>query len=424
MSTPAAAVAPFGAIPDNVPADRVVDVDLFNLEGIEEGYQEAVKRLSRPGGPGIVWTPRNGGHWIITRGTAIADVLRAPERFSSKVIVLPKLAGEKYDFIPTRMDPPEHGPRRQVINKVLNLREMRRIEDSVRQTAIDLIEPLVARGACDFSAEYAHLFPIRVFIRMVDLPIEDAPKLKFYAQQILRPDGVTGEEMATSVDNAIKGFYEYLSPVINARRDKSGTDMISVVINSEINGKPMPHDEACSAIANLLLAGLDTVVSFLSFVMIFLGRNPGHVTELTNNPGSIPNCVEELLRRFPIVSDARIVANDFEYEGVMLKRGDMVQVPTALSGLDDQMNVDPLKVDFHRKNPKHNTFGDGPHRCAGMHLARMEITVTLQEWLSRIPRFRMVEKHRPVYSSGMVATVENVHLQWKADDTVPTEGTQ
>jgi cytochrome P450 len=126
-----------------------------------------------------------------------------------------------------------------------------------------------------------------------------------------------------------------------------------------------------------------------------------------------------LLRRFPIVSDARIVANDFEYEGVLLKRGDMVQVPTALSGLDEQLNADPLKVDFHRKNPKHNAFGDGPHRCAGMHLARMEITVTLQEWLSRIPRFRMVESHRPVYSSGMVATVENVHLQWDPAGTTP-----
>ena len=412
MSMPAPVAATFGDVPDNVPADRIVDVDLFNLVGIEEGYQEAVKRLQRPGGPGIVWTPRNGGHWIITRGTAVGDVLRNPERFSSKIIVLPKLAGEKYDFIPTRMDPPEHGPRRQVVNKVLNLREMRRIEHNVRQTAISLIEPLVGRGACDFSAEYAHHFPIRVFITMVDLPIEDAPKLKHYAQQILRPDGATGEEKAESVDKAIKGFYDYLSPVIHERRGKDGTDMISVVINSDINGKPMPHDEACSVIANLLLAGLDTVVSFVSFVMIFLGRNPDHVKQLTDNPASIPNCVEELLRRFPIVSDARIVANDFEYDGVQLKRGDMVQVPTAFSGLDEQLNENPWKVDFHRKNPKHNTFGDGPHRCAGMHLARMEITVTLQEWLARIPRFRMVESDRPIYSSGMVATVENVHLKW------------
>jgi len=86
--------------------------------------------------------------------------------------------------------------------------------------------------------------------------------------------------------------------------------------------------------------------------------------------------------------------------------------PGAFSGLDEQLNENPWKVDFHRKNPKHNTFGDGPHRCAGMHLARMEITVTLQEWLARIPRFRMVESDRPIYSSGMVATVENVHLKW------------
>ncbi|MFC0306086.1 cytochrome P450 [Rhizorhabdus histidinilytica] len=412
MNSYTAGAVPAGDIPDNVPIDRVFDVDCFNLAGIEEGYQEACKRLQAPGMPNMIWTPRNGGHWIVTRGKLVRDVLNSPDRFSSQVIVLPKEAGEKYDLLPTRLDPPQHGGHRAVINKTLNPREMRRIESSVRQIAIDLIEPLVAKGRCDFSLDFAQQFPIRVFMKMVDLPMTDAPLLKHYATQILRPDGANSAEMAISVENAVQGFYAYLEPVINERRGNDGTDMVSIVINSEIDGAPISQADALSLIANLLLAGLDTVVSFLSFMMLFLGRNPEHLKQLADNPASIPQSVEELLRRFPIVSDARMVTDDFEYDGVMLKRGDMVQVPTALAGLDEEMNEDPWKVIFNRKKLEHSTFGGGPHRCAGLHLARMEITITLQEWLARIPSFRVTKDANPIFSSGMVAMVENVPLEW------------
>lgn len=405
---------PAGAVPDNVPIDRVFDVDVFNLAGLDEGYQEACKRLQQPGMPNLIWTPRNGGHWIVTRGAMVRDVLRDPARFSSQVIVLPKEAGEKYDLLPTRLDPPQHGEHRAVINKVLNPREMRRIEESVRVIAVELIEPLVEKGKCDFSLDYAQQFPIRVFMKMVDLPMDDAPLLKHYATQILRPDGATGSEMAVSVEKAVQGFYSYLDPIINARRGGDGLDMITMVINSEIDGRPIPQADALSLIANLLLAGLDTVVSFLSFVMLFLARNPDHLAQLAADIDGIPLSVEELLRRFPIVSDARMVTGDFEYDGVMLKRGDMIQVPTALSGLDEEMNQDPWKVVFKRKRPEHSTFGDGPHRCAGMHLARMEITITLQEWLKRIPEFTLAEGASPRFFSGMVAMVEDVPLDWNA----------
>src|SRR3546814_5949506 len=123
--------------------------------------------------PNLIWTPRNGGHWIVTRGSMVREVLRDPSRFSSGVIVLPKEAGEKYDLLPTRLDPPEHGEIRAVANKVLNLREIRRIEDPIREIAIALVEPPLSRGSCHFSEDYAHQFPIRQFMKMVYLPMRD-----------------------------------------------------------------------------------------------------------------------------------------------------------------------------------------------------------------------------------------------------------
>ena len=412
MNSHAAVIDPVGGIPENVPAERVFDIDLFALEGVEQGYQEAIMQLQRPDVPKIVWTPKNGGHWIVTRAEAVRHVLRNPDQFTSEVIVLPKEAGEIYDFIPTRLDPPHHGAYRSIINRSLNIREMRHLEAKVRETAISLIEPLVAQGHCDFTKDYAEQFPIRIFMSMVDLPLTDAPILMHYATQILRPAGTTIAEMAKSLDAAIKGFYAYLDPILNERRGKDRTDMISTIINSEVNGALMIHSEALNIIANLLLAGLDTVVSFLSFMMIFLGRNPGHLKQLVDDVDAIPRAVDELLRRFPIVADGRMVAADIEYDGVTLRKGDMIQVPTAYSGLDPELNEDPWTVDFNRRRPEHNTFGDGVHRCAGMHLARLEITITLQEWLSRIPEFRVVPGEAPQYASGMVATVKNVHLEW------------
>jgi cytochrome P450 len=160
------------------------------------------------------------------------------------------------------------------------------------------------------------------------------------------------------------------------------------------------------------LGGLDTVVNFLSFMMIHLARNPALVDELRSDDLKLTRGAEEMFRRFPVVSEARMVARDFEFKGVHLKRGDMILLPTALHGLDEAQNEDPWRVNFGRRTISHSTFGGGPHRCAGLHLARMEVTITLQEWLERIPKFALQEATRPIYRSGIVAAVDNVRLVW------------
>ena len=119
-----------------------------------------------------------------------------------------------------------------------------------------------------------------------------------------------------------------------------------------------------------------------------------------------------MFRRFPVVSEARMVARDQEFHGIELKRGDMILLPTVLHGLDEQQNEDPWRINLERRGISHSTFGGGPHRCAGLHLARMEVIITLEEWLKRIPNFTMKPGARPIYHSGIVAAVDNVPLIW------------
>ncbi len=397
--------------PDHVPQNLVRDIDMYALDGIEQGYHEAWKAVQK-GQPDLVWTPLTGGHWIAMSGPVVKEIYEDPTRFSSEVIFLPKEAGEKYAMVPTRMDPPEHTPYRKLLDSALNPARIRQLEGMVRKAAIDLIEDIAPRGECDFANDYAKIFPVRVFMALADLPIEDAPKLARFAEDMTRPRGNTPEEMAQCLDAANKGFFEYVEPVIQARKGGSGKDLITTMVNGTIDGAPMPHDKELGLISLLLLGGLDTVVNFLSFMMIYLARHPEKMDEVRGNDLKLLRGVEELFRRFPVVAEARMVAKDQTYRGVELKRGDMILIPTALTGLDENENPDPLTLDWERL-PKHSTFGGGPHRCVGLHLARMEATVTLQEWLKRIPEFRLADGCNPVYASGIIASAENVRLSWE-----------
>ncbi|MFC6438166.1 cytochrome P450 [Novosphingobium resinovorum] len=401
--------------PANVPADRVHEIDMYALDGIDEGYHEAWKKVHRPGMPNLIWTPFTGGHWIATNGETVKEVYSDPSRFSSEVIFLPKEAGEKYQMVPTRMDPPEHTPYRKSLDKSLNLGRIRKVEAKVREVAASLIDNFADKGECDFAAEYAGVFPVHVFMALADLPLEDVPLLSVFARQMTRPEGNTPEEMAADLEAGNNGFYAYVDPIIRARTGGSGEDLITQMVNTEINGKPIDHDKAQGLISLLLLGGLDTVVNFLSFFMIHLAKHPDVVAELRSDPLVLMRGVEEMFRRFPVVSEARMVAKDIDYDGVTLKRGDMILLPTALHGLDETLNPEPWKLDLSRRGISHSTFGGGPHRCAGMHLARMEVIVTLEEWLKRIPEFSLAPDARPTYHSGIVAAVENVPLVWSVD---------
>lgn len=392
--------------PDNVPADRVFDIDIYAPSPDGGDYHEAWARVHHASEAGLLWTPRNDGHWFATRGAAITAVLSDYEHFSNRIIFVPKSSGEAHNIVPTTLDPPEHRPYRAILNASLAPKAVNRIDDAIQQTAADLIEGFFAAGQCDFTREFAELFPIRIFMRIVDLPVEDAPRLKFLADQTTRPDGqMTYEE-------ALEGLYAYLEPLIEARRGGDGDDMLTRIVSGEVNGRPVTHREAREMCAQMLIAGLDTVVNFLNFIMLFLATHEHERSTLAAEPGRIPDFINELLRRFGIVTTGRVVRSDFAFEGVTLRAGDMVMVPTALHGIDPAITPDPLDVRFDRTGIRHSAFGSGNHICPGAHLARAEVRATLQQWLARIPDFRLAPGTRISSTGGIVACMHGLPLEW------------
>jgi cytochrome P450 len=398
--------------PLNVPRERVVDFDIYAPPGVAEDFHMAWKALQSQGTPGIVWTPHNGGHWLVTRGRLINEVMSDYTRFSSNSIIIPKQQ-KATRLLPIMVDPPEHGPFRILLNSSLSPKAISRAESRIRQASIDLIERMRPEGHCDFVGSYAELLPIHIFLSMAALPTADAPLLKSFSDAINRPDpnGNWGDD-ATPFAWAVRHLFEYLSPIIDERNGKDGEDILSRLVNGKIGTRAITKTEALQLCAQTVVGGIDTVANFLGFVMVHLAGHPAHRRELVDNPALIPAAVEELLRRYPIVTIGREVLRDIEYEGVLLKGGDMIATPTPLAGLDDTVNTGALNVDFHRSSGEHSTFGSGSHKCPGAHLARTELRISLEEWLSRIPDFALANEHGVRYVGGLTATVREVHLTW------------
>jgi cytochrome P450 len=309
-------------------------------------------------------------------------------------------------MIPTTIDPPAHRPWRMLLSESLSPRAIRAIEPDIRATAARLIDAVRADGGCDFIPAYAERLPLEVFLAIVGLPMADAPRLKRLADHITRPDG------SMPFQEAIQGFYDYLEPVIDARRGGAGADMLSRMMNGTVDGRPPTRRETLQLCGQVLIAGLDTVVNFLGFAMLHLARDPALQGRLRAAPADIPKAVDELFRRYGVVTIGREVRADMEFGGATLKAGEMVMCPSPLHGMDPRANPRPLDVDLDRVDARHSAFGQGAHKCPGAHLARVEVRVTLEQWLARVPAFGLAPGARPRFAGGIVGCVLNLPLRW------------
>lgn len=393
--------------PAHVPPDRFIDYDIYAPLVDGRDFHESWKALQESSGPDIVWTPRNGGHWIVLRGALVSRVLSDYALFSNHTVLVPKdTAGEAYRLLPLSLDPPAHAPFRALLGAGLSPRAVRGVEQTIRDLTVALIEELHPRGECNFTTDFAELLPIRIFMQIVNLPAADTPKLKHLADQFTRPDGsLTYPEVGQL-------FRAYINPIIAARRGGDGDDMLSRMINGEVDGRPLSDEEAANLCIQVLVGGLDTVVNFLAFVMLFMAEHAEARAELRAQPEKLPVAINELARRFPLVTVGREVREDVEFEGVTLHAGEMIMAPTILHGLDEQENPDPMTVDFARHDVKHSTFGSGSHTCPGAHLAKTETRILLEEWLQRIPEFTLAPGHEISFTGGIVGSVDGLPLRW------------
>jgi len=393
--------------PTHVPPELVYDLDIFNLEGAKQGVHEAWKRVQREA-PRIFWTPRNGGLWMVTRARDIQVVQQDTEHFSMKWSLVPNNP-RPFPAPPMDFEPPEHGPWRMLISPAFSPKVVAEVEETVRAFTVELIERMLPRGECEFVGEFTKVLPIVVFLTMMQLPITDREQLLPFA------DAIVKSPHPTKIHEARLALKAYIGRVVEDRKANPRDDLFTKIINGKINGQQIPQDHAVGMMTLLLSGGLDTVKNLMGFIAHFLATHPGHVKQLVDDPELIPHAMEELMRRHGVSNTARKVLKDIEFCGVQLKAGDQIQQISGMFGLDDETVPDPMTVDFSRPAPiPHATFGHGPHRCPGSILAKREIQVWLQEWLPRIPAFRVKPGTTPQQDAGMVNNFSELWLSWDA----------
>ena len=186
------------------------------------------------------------------------------------------------------------------------------------------------------------------------------------------------------------------------RRAEPGDDLLSDLLHGEVDGAPVEEGVVLGMAALVLIAGVDTTWSAIGSSLWHLATHPEDTARLVDDPSLMPLAVEELLRAYSPVTMARVVTEDTDFAGCPMRAGDKVLMNFPAANRDPEAFEDADRVILDRRLNRHVAFGSGIHRCAGSNLARMELRVALEEWLRRIPTFRLADGARSTWAGGQV----------------------
>jgi cytochrome P450 len=416
MSATSPRIAP--NIPEHIKPADVVDYDIF---GDSRFYatgdlHQGLFKLAEEEGRGIHWTPHNGGHWFINDHELLFQAARDPELFSNNkeaagegtmVMIPPMEGGGEPHFGPQSMNPPRHGVYRMPLMKAFAPNEIKRLEAGIRTLAIDLIGSLAPRGRGEFLKSVAEPLPVTVFMKMMGMPLSRLGEFRSWMSSMM---SIEESKRASAFENVNRAMGE----LIEARRVQRADDLISRLLDSDIEGHPPTTEDMQSYCLLLFTAGLDTLVNAFTFGMYHLACHPELQERIRHDRALIPALIEEVLRRYAVVMLPRVVGRDAEFGGVQLKKGERVLLMLPAGNLDPRAFPDPMRFDVDRENKSHMTFNSGPHRCVGSHLARLEMRVFYEEWFARMPTVHLDPAELPTYRPGLNLTICNLPLIWEA----------
>jgi cytochrome P450 len=388
-----------------VPPELVVDFDIYDtgLAAPVDVVQQRAAELAAKGP--VVYSTAYGGHWVVTRYNEIQAVLTDPETFSSYPNNL--VTSDIGRLIPVESDPPEHSGIRQALLPLFSPQRMKKLSGDIRGVVNELIDQFGADGEAEFISQFAHELPARIFLALMDLPLADAPLFTEATDTILfgKPGG-TEEESNTARMMAGLQMFGYFQKVVEDRRASRGDDVTSAIVNTEVelaDGKRVLTDEELNRMFFvLLIAGLHTVQGSLAWSIVHLANNPAQRAAIVADPAAIPKAVEEILRFEAAVIPGRRATRDTELGGIPIAEGDQLILLLCSANRDGAEFPEPNEFHIDRNPNRHLSFGSGPHRCLGSHLARIELNIALEELHRRIPDYQLVQSDPPVFHSSQV----------------------
>ncbi len=375
---------------DAIPAD-------FDAEGLDASFDApypvyADLRARCP----VAHTDSFGGFWALM---SFQDVFNAAADFRAFTTtvqnVVPKVAftGRRP---PLHLDPPEHTPYRRVLNDLLTQDRADLLEPFTRAYAKELVAPMVAAGEADICEAYSSRLPIAVFAEWMNLPPDMVESLRTSAKAF-------NIAVQSAMDDIVKvtslELYELARTLIAMRKDAPlKDDFVSSLLAARANGEALPDELIIGCVRQVLVVGIIAPTVMIGSIAVHLARHPDLQAQLRADPSLMPAALEEFLRLYtPYRGFARTAVHDIEMGGRTIKAGDPVALTYASANRDDSVFPNADQFILNRPNIKdHIAFGVGPHRCAGVNLARMELSVMIEELLAATPGgFELAGEIRP-----------------------------
>ena len=298
---------------------------------------------------------------------------------------------------------------RKILLPPFSANAVAKYEPETRELCAELVEGFIKNGRADGAADYAQQIPPRVIASMLGIPKEEAPMFTEWVRGFLEL-GLTNPELR---EQSAMNIFQYMNERIQERKaNPREGDLVTYLLAQKVDGEPVPEGHVLGTCFLLMVAGIDTTWSSIGSALWHLAQHPEDRKRLINEPEIMPLAIEELLRAYSPVTMARYVAEDTEYAGCPMHEGDKVLMNFPAANRDPRMFENPDKVIIDRPKNPHIAFGVGIHRCAGSNLARMEMKVSIEEWLKRIPDFRLEDPGAVTWAGGQVRGPRQMGLVW------------
>jgi cytochrome P450 len=344
-----------------------------------------------------------------------ADVLAAMQDWatysSAEGVSLEKASGPRPPMI-IAMDPPRQQKLRKLVSKAFTPRRVATMEPVIRALTRKHLEPVMQRGACDFIQDFAAKLPMDVISTMMGVAERDQDVLREWADTLLHREEGKAEIPQAGLEASGK-MVRYFAEDLGRRRKQPGDDLVSALLDAEVDGERLDDMEIIGFCFLLVIAGNETTTKMLGNAMVQLSRHPDQRAWLVEHPDRIADAVEETVR-FDNSSQmlARVLTRDVELHGTTMRAGRKVLLLVGSANRDERAIARPDEFDVRRAQQSHLAFGNGIHVCLGASLARLEGRVALEEVLPRMPAFEIDEPRLVRVHSANVRGYSSVPIRF------------
>jgi cytochrome P450 len=392
----------------------MVDYDPFSTEIIHGDPHQVYKQL-RSEAP-LHFLPK-WNTWVLSRFEDIWAACMDTEHYSAaQGTTLSHLLTKGQPVTPTlnNMDPPDHTRLRAEMRKFFAPRKVAELEPVFRQFARDAIEVIEERGECDAVRELAQVMATDVGCEVAGFPREDGPYLRTLVDGFF--DRAEGQEGITEAGVAkLNEMFGYFAQLSAKRRGKAYIhDPIGILQEMEFGGRKLDDVEIASHLFLLLVGGTDTFPKVFANLLLRLQRNPDARRRVAANPDLALDAFNEAVRiDMPTQVMARLTVKEHAIHGNRVQVGQPVLLLYASGNRDDREFREPERYDIERRPPRSLSFSHGTHACIGLHVARAEGRILLNELLARWPDYQIDESRLQRYATEFVQGYSSMPVRWR-----------